>query len=529
MIADWLMEAMSNLVMSHLLSLLLLVGLNYYIYLKARRTPLLTGYLLLSSGPFLWILGKLLKTVAPSLWLRWSFIMIQYLGMSILGPAFVIFCLVYLRNRMPSLPFILGIVFPSTVLYILVLTNPLHHWFYPVFTFYRDSFGPVFYLLKYEIFICTGIGFFILLFALLRSRNKQAVQSILFILAAAVPLIGSFYYPSLGNLYSGLRFDIVPLCFNLTFLFFGLAVFRYDFLDIPPIARRQVLDALVEGIGIRDGRGRVLYENRAAEAAWSKPGRYFNHREHALQGKSNGQALSLKVTLDITEAKERRRKIRRKTRTIRKLEARERENIRQERELLFLHQRNRAAREIHDLMGHSLTLFIARLEALRLLGNPAGVYPDVKEAFSQFSRWKYELRATMSDTADAAGSAKVLLSEWIENLVAPCKDTVCAVDLISRGIEVPMGIDTVRQVFAAVRESLTNSLRHGRATRILISIHFDTDCRVLVMDNGLGCPGIQEGNGLEGIRMRFDSLGGNAGFSSSPEEGFISRFSFPVK
>ncbi|MBN1648507.1 MAG: hypothetical protein JW874_10795 [Spirochaetales bacterium] len=530
MIADWLMGVISNMVLSHLVSLLLLAGLNYYIWLQAGRTVLLKSYLVLSLGPFFWIVGKLLKTVAPTIGLRWTFIMVQYFGMSLLGPAFVVFCLTCLLRRSPAILLLVALFFPATVLYILILTNPVHGWFYPVFTFYRDSFGPVFHVLKYEIYLCTVFGFMLLLIAFFKYRRKHTIQSILFILAALVPLIGSFYYPNLGDRFSTLRFDIVPLCFNITFLFFGIAVFRYDFLDIPPIARRQVLDTLEEGVQIRDADGMVLYKNHSAlRAAGTASSGCYRVKKYRISGKHHGSYLNMELMTDITEESIRKQGIRQRTDIIKKLAEEEEKSIRQEREILFMRQRNTAAREIHDILGHSLTLLIARLEALQLMEKPKEILIKLEEAFSHFCQWKEHLSSALSEKSFTDMHADGLLSEWLFLLTGPCRDAGCSVELVLRGKEKPLRIDTVRQIFAAVRESLTNSIRHGKAKQVLISVSFDQGCHILIMDNGIGADDWKEGDGLVGIRNRLASLGGNVYYTSSRDDGFISRFSLPAQ
>lgn len=528
MIAEWLMKAMSNLVISHVLSLMLLAGFNYYIYLHARKTTLMGQYMILSSGPFMWILGKILKTVAPVIGLRWTFVMLQYFGMALLGPAFVIFCLTCLRKRKPDLPLLLGFYLPSVVLYLLILTNPLHHRFYTVFTFYRDSFGPVFYALKYWMYACTGLGFSILLISMFRFREKESALSFLFILAAAVPLIGSFYYPNLGNQYSGLRFDIVPLCFNITFIIFGIAVFRYDFLDIPPIARRQLLDALDEGIRISDNRGSVLYRNKAAVFLTDPQYRRDIKRVvFSLSGKRHRDPLSLETAVDVTEAHRRKTEIRRRTDAVKALTAEVEDKIQQEKEALFLQQRTLAARELHDLLGHSLTLFIARLEALRFVVDPDEWNRKFTEARGLLSGWKETLDQSLEPEHNEP--AEVFLSRWLRPLVQSCgHDRQLAVELVVKGRERPMNLDQVRNIYAAVREGLTNSLRHGGADHVLVSLSFGEDCTVLIMDNGSGCDEIIEGNGLEGMQRRMEALGGTVRFTAGEGEGFISRLWIPL-
>jgi len=524
MVAEWLMKAISNMVSSHILSLLLLIGLNYYIYLHAKKTPLMISYIILSIGPFLWILGKLLKTVSPYIGLRWSFIMVQYLGMSILGPAFFIFCLTYfLGHRIKSRLLILCYL-PAAILYLLVLTNPFHHQFYPVFTFYRDSFRSVFYALKLEIYLSLGLGFIFLILAVLRHRKKQIFQSILFMLASIAPLAGSFYYPSLGTRFSGLRFDIVPLCFNITFLFFGIAVFRYDFLNISAVVHRQLLNALKEGICILDSRGRTVYRNKFADCKTDPPQkRSLKRSVFRIPGRFHGSFLDVEGTIDITAETERKEEIKKRTDRISSLTKSIEEKINQEREILFIQQRNQAAQELHDILGHSLTVFIAQMEAMKLIDDSAKRKKQYKKIYGQFNQGKTDLESALDSRLENEVPEYMLLSRQLQPLIRSCNTKNFRAELIVKDSEPPLSIETVRNIHAIIRESLTNSLRHGEADYVLVSITFAKGLKLLIMDNGKGCDVITEGTGLEGVRKRSELLGSTVRFTSPPGEGFYTH------
>ncbi|MBI9107468.1 MAG: hypothetical protein JEZ04_12050 [Spirochaetales bacterium] len=526
MISEWLIRAFSNIVISHVLSLVLLVGFNYYIFLHARINTIMKSYMILSLGPFLWIIGKLLKTVSPVIGLRWVFIMLQYSGMTILGPAFVIFCLIYLLRRRLKTGIYILLYAPAVICYIFILTNPVHHQFYPVFTFYRDSFGPVFYALKIYIYLCTGLGFLILIVSALTQKRKRTIQSLLFILAAAVPLIGSFYYPSLGNLYSGLRFDIVPLCFNLTFIFFGVAVFLYDFLDISPIAHMQMLNALKEGVVVSDRKNLIVYQNAAASFLTDpQNSKSIRRQVYSLDGKSFEKDLRLESIIDITDENERKAAIIGRTEKIELLSHSIEESIRTEREILYMQQRTEAARELHDVMGHSLTLLIAQLEALKLTGDREARAKRYREIRETLPEWKNNFESVMFENHEEDRSSGQL-SDWLKPLFNSCDTDQLSLDFVVKGKEVAVNIEKIRNIYAAVRESLTNSLRHGKADHLMVSITFGEDCRIIIMDNGSGCEDIIEGNGLTGIRKRMESIGGSAEFSSASYEGFITRLTF---
>jgi two-component system sensor histidine kinase DesK len=83
----------------------------------------------------------------------------------------------------------------------------------------------------------------------------------------------------------------------------------------------------------------------------------------------------------------------------------------------------------------------------------------------------------------------------------------------------------------AVREGVTNVLRHSEAASARIRVTADDDeCAVEVVDDGLGHepPGGRPGNGLAGLRERASDLGGSVEAGPLPDRGFRLRVSVPV-
>jgi len=81
-------------------------------------------------------------------------------------------------------------------------------------------------------------------------------------------------------------------------------------------------------------------------------------------------------------------------------------------------------------------------------------------------------------------------------------------------------------IYRAVQEYLSNSLRHGKATKINIFIHFDDDTLILTMqDNGIGTDDVKLGMGLSSLKERVNEIGGNVKFESSKGKGFALRIS----
>jgi signal transduction histidine kinase len=80
-----------------------------------------------------------------------------------------------------------------------------------------------------------------------------------------------------------------------------------------------------------------------------------------------------------------------------------------------------------------------------------------------------------------------------------------------------------------VQESLVNSLRHGKATKIFIQFwELDNLLTMIVSDNGLGAKQIVKGIGLKGMEERVSILGGTISFSSPEEGGFRLLITIPL-
>jgi signal transduction histidine kinase len=80
-----------------------------------------------------------------------------------------------------------------------------------------------------------------------------------------------------------------------------------------------------------------------------------------------------------------------------------------------------------------------------------------------------------------------------------------------------------------IQEAFTNSIRHGKASRILIQFwEFPREFSMTVTDNGIGTVNIVKGIGLAGMEERLESVGGTLAVSSPPEGGFRLRIIIPL-
>jgi len=178
-----------------------------------------------------------------------------------------------------------------------------------------------------------------------------------------------------------------------------------------------------------------------------------------------------------------------------------------------MNERLRISRDLHDVLGHSLTTLAIQLDvASRLLSGPAGdhvrcarevaakLLTEVRSVVSRVRVEPVDLRATLQAMADSAAGLKVQLL-FPENLTA---------------------LDAARAdaIIRCVQESVTNTLRHAHARELVIELKCMPDGSVAIgtRDDGRGGP-IVEGSGIAGMRERFKMLGGSLSVIGTPGRG----------
>ena len=182
----------------------------------------------------------------------------------------------------------------------------------------------------------------------------------------------------------------------------------------------------------------------------------------------------------------------------------------QDRRRAALEQRERMARDVHDLLGHSLTVANLQLQLAERLFD------------SDPERARAELARTRVFLAEAQEELRRSVTDQRGRTIAEELDGVRDV-LFSGGLEVAVTGDPhevtgpVGLVLGWVlREAATNVLRHAHATRVEISF---APGRFSVVDDGDGYAG-GEGNGLTGMRERVAAAGGEFRCGTSPLGGF---------
>lgn len=184
------------------------------------------------------------------------------------------------------------------------------------------------------------------------------------------------------------------------------------------------------------------------------------------------------------------------------------------RRLAVLAERERIGRDLHDLLGHTLSLITLKSElAVKLFDrDPPAARREIvdvervaREALGQVRRAVSGIR-TAGFAAELA-SARLLLESSDMRLDYSLADA-----------SLPPDIETVFAL--AVREAVTNVRRHARAHRVRVALTIESgQARLLVEDDGRAVKPLVPGNGLNGMRERLAALGGRLDIESAHGQG----------
>jgi two-component system sensor histidine kinase DesK len=186
-------------------------------------------------------------------------------------------------------------------------------------------------------------------------------------------------------------------------------------------------------------------------------------------------------------------------------------------------ERLRIARDLHDLLGHSLSLIVLKSELAGRLaeqGSPraAGEIRDIESV----------ARLALQEVREAVtGYRQRGLSEELDNARAALDAAGVAVTVRTSGTPLPDALDGL---FGwAVREGVTNVVRHAEASRCDINVTFeDGAARLEISDDGRHAGPVEPGSGLTGLTERVEAEGGSVDAGPPAGGGFRLRVLVPA-
>ncbi len=199
-------------------------------------------------------------------------------------------------------------------------------------------------------------------------------------------------------------------------------------------------------------------------------------------------------------------------------------------------ERGRIARELHDVVAHAVSMMLLQVGAVRhRMPESAAVDREALRNVEHAGRTALaEMRRLLNAMREEGDDAELMPHPGLADLDRLVRDVGAAgleVDLrvLGEPSPLPPGLDL--SAYRIVQEGLTNSLRHGGATRAEVTVDYRLDeLRLEVRDHGAGGGAASDGHGhgLVGIRERVKLFGGEMSAGAAPGGGFLVRARLPV-
>ncbi len=200
-------------------------------------------------------------------------------------------------------------------------------------------------------------------------------------------------------------------------------------------------------------------------------------------------------------------------------------------ELAATQERNRLAREIHDNLGHYLTIINVQIGAAKVTMDV-----DPKHALDSLDKAQ---ELAQKGLASVRASVSALRVSPVEN--RPLENVICELvgETQTTGIAVrfdvlgqPRGVDEkiALALYRAAQEGLTNIRKHANASQVDVELDFSQPekIRLMLRDDGVGAADTSGGFGLIGIRERVLLLGGEFKIDTWPGKGFCLQVNVPA-
>jgi signal transduction histidine kinase len=218
------------------------------------------------------------------------------------------------------------------------------------------------------------------------------------------------------------------------------------------------------------------------------------------------------------------------------------EALMKEKEIAVLRERDRMAREMHDVLGHALVLVAVKIEAAQRLQTI-----DPVRAAHELDATKELVRQSMADLRASLADLRSPALEADDKPLAEALKTWAEMTSKEGPFEIECNFETdttnwpvpVQDAFWRVgREAILNVVKHARAKKVELKVFCkDNTAFLSVSDDGVGIPHLAEGTarleveghyGVRGMRERLETLGGKLVISPNHHKGTLVLASVPL-
>ena len=190
-------------------------------------------------------------------------------------------------------------------------------------------------------------------------------------------------------------------------------------------------------------------------------------------------------------------------------------------------ERERIARDLHDLLGHTLTVITVKLDLARRLLSHDTSY-DVVRARNEIVEAEQTARNALAEVREAVSGYR---AEGLDAEIGRARRSLLSADVKLTTTLAPVNLSSsqVNVLCLALREAATNIVRHAHATVCHVAL-LEKDSRIYftIEDNGRGGQ-ICEGNGMRGMRERVQSVAGAVKLTGLANGGTSLELTLPLE
>jgi signal transduction histidine kinase len=198
-------------------------------------------------------------------------------------------------------------------------------------------------------------------------------------------------------------------------------------------------------------------------------------------------------------------------------------------------ERARIARELHDVVAHSVGVMVIQAQAAQQVAPPdAATQPALRSIESTGQQALTEMRRLLgllrSEDEEVALAPQPSL-RFLDRLVDQVREAGLPVELVVEGhpARLPPGVDL--SGYRIVQEALTNALKHAGPARARVLVRYGaTELELEISDDGPGgATAAGNGHGLVGMRERVSVYGGRLETGGRPDGGYAVRVRLPLE
>lgn len=257
--------------------------------------------------------------------------------------------------------------------------------------------------------------------------------------------------------------------------------------------------------------------------------RIFNMKMERLEDSAGDKIGYLFRLIEITPSRELLTSVEEKNEALIRVNEQLSENITATKQLVIARERSRVSKEIHDILGHTMTVVISLLEmaSLSIEEDAALSKEKVTQSMEYIRDGLGDLKRSMRRNSSDAIMASALNAE-LYKLIEGYEQSGIKVDYYYKHSSVKVPPKVYDAVVRICQEGLTNALKHGQAQNVTVGLRYvERHIDLFIIDDGKGCQNMIKGNGLIGMENRVNDLGGYFSCGSPEGDGFNIHVTLP--